>query len=382
MSNTILTSDVIVRESLAYISDAVKAIPLVNRSYEGEFTSGVKKGTAIRVKRPVSFETNEFTGLGSLVVQNIEETSLTISVDKHFDVSFGVDSSDWTFTIEDFAAKYLNPAMDSLVKKMETYLLESMFIGTQDYVSGISGYPSSIADLAKINGKADELNIPSGQAQALVGTKTKTSMLSTISQLFQAEQRADNGSTLRTADIGVAYDVKYYSSNLVDKVAATFVASTYTTGATVKTAASKYDSSVILENGTSGEIIAKGQMLEATNTDGSKVSFKAKENATFNVSGEATVQVVVLKGDLDVGAEVEKVSVGNNFLFHKNAVSFIAVAPSLPMGGDMKAVMNDSESGIGLRIVAIYNGGAKADTLSIDVYCGAKVIDERLIAQF
>ena len=382
MSNTILTSDIIVRESLAYISDAVKAIPLVNRSYEGEFNSGVKKGTSIKAKRPISFETNEFTGLGSLVVQNIEETALTISVDKHFDCTFSVDSGDWTFSIEDFAFKYLNPAMDSLVKKMETYLLEEMFAGTQDYVAGISGYPSSIADLAKINGKADDLNIPTGQAQALVGTKTKTSMLSTISQLFEADKRSDNGSTFRSADIGVAYDIQYYSSNLVDKVASKYVASTYTTGANVKTAASKYDTSIVLENGTSGEVIAKGQMLEATNTDGSKVSFKAKSAATFNVSGEATVLVIVLKGDLDALAVVEKVAVGNNFLFHKNAVSFIAIAPALPMGGSSKAVINDTEVGIGLRIVTEYSGAAKEDTISIDVYCGAKVIDERLIAQF
>lgn len=382
MSNTILTSDIIVRESLAYISDAVKAIPLVNRSYEGEFKSGVKKGTSIKAKRPISFDTNEFTGLGSLVVQNIQETALTISVDKHFDCTFSVDSGDWTFSIEDFAAKYLNPAMDSLVKKMETYLLEEMFLGTQDYVAGISGYPSSIADLAKINGKADELNIPSGQAQALVGTKTKTSMLSTIAQLFEADKRADAGSTFRNADIGIAYDVQYYSSNLVDKVAAKYVASTYTTGANVKVSAAKYDTSIVLENGTPGEIIAKNQLLEATNSDNSKVSFKSKSAATFNASGEATVLVVVLKGDVDALAEVEKVTVGNNFLFHKNAVSFIAIAPALPLGGSSKAVINDPEIGIGLRLVNEYSGAAKEDTISIDIYCGAKVSDERLIAQF
>jgi len=382
MSNTILTSDIIVRESLAYISDAVKAIPLVNRSYEGEFTSGVKKGTAIKAKRPIQFNTNEFTGLGSLVVQNIEETALTISVDKHFDVSFAVDSGDWTFSIEDFAMKYLNPAMDSLAKTMETYLLEEMFNGTQGYVSGITGAPSSIADLAKISVAADEMNIPEGQRQALIGNKTKLSMLSTISQLFEADKRADNGSTLRTADVGIAYDVQYYSSNIIDKVAATYVASTYTTGATVKTIANKYDSVVVLENGTAGQIIAKGQLLEATNSDGSKVSFKAKAAATFDVSDEATVQVVVLAGDLSVGATVAKVAVGTNFLFHKNAVSFIAIAPALPMGGQNKAIMNDSETNIGLRVIVQYSGEAKEDTLSIDVYCGAKVIDERLIKQF
>lgn len=382
MSNTILTSDIIVRESLAYISDAVKAIPLVNRSYEGEFTSGVKKGTAIKAKRPIQFNTNEFTGLGSLVVQNIEETALTISVDKHFDVSFAVDSGDWTFSIEDFAMKYLNPAMDSLAKTMETYLLEEMFNGTQGYVAGITGAPSSIADLAKISVAADEMNIPEGQRQALIGNKTKLSMLSTISQLFEADKRSDNGSTLRTADVGIAYDVQYYSSNIIDKVAATYVASTYTSGATVKTIANKYDSVVVLENGTAGQIIAKGQLLEATNSDGSKVSFKAKAAATFDISDEATVQVVVLAGDLSVGATVAKVAVGTNFLFHKNAVSFIAIAPALPMGGQNKAIMNDSETNIGLRVIVQYSGEAKEDTLSIDVYCGAKVIDERLIKQF
>lgn len=64
--------------------------------------------------------------------------------------------------------------------------------------------------------------------------------------------------------------------------------------------------------------------------------------------------------------------------FHKNAMALVTRPLALPMGAAKAAIV--SHNGFGLRVVYDYDMNKKTDTISIDILCGFKLMDDRLIA--
>ena len=64
--------------------------------------------------------------------------------------------------------------------------------------------------------------------------------------------------------------------------------------------------------------------------------------------------------------------------FHKNAMALVSRPLALPQGAAKSAIMN--YDGFGLRVVFGYDMNTKTDTVSIDMLCGVKMLDDKLIA--
>ena len=64
--------------------------------------------------------------------------------------------------------------------------------------------------------------------------------------------------------------------------------------------------------------------------------------------------------------------------FHKNAMALVTRPLALPQGAAKAAIVN--YDGFGLRVVYGYDMNTKADTISIDMLCGVKLLDDKLIA--
>jgi hypothetical protein len=64
--------------------------------------------------------------------------------------------------------------------------------------------------------------------------------------------------------------------------------------------------------------------------------------------------------------------------FHKNAMALVTRPLALPQGAAKAAIMN--YDGFGLRVVYGYDMNTKTDTISIDMLCGVKLLDDNLIA--
>ena len=64
--------------------------------------------------------------------------------------------------------------------------------------------------------------------------------------------------------------------------------------------------------------------------------------------------------------------------FHKNAMALVTRPLALPQGAAKAAIMN--YDGFGLRVVYGYDMNTKSDTISIDMLCGVKMLDDNLIA--
>ena len=64
--------------------------------------------------------------------------------------------------------------------------------------------------------------------------------------------------------------------------------------------------------------------------------------------------------------------------FHKNAMALVTRPLALPNGAAKAAIVN--YDGFGLRVVYGYDMNTKTDTISIDMLCGVKLLDDNLIA--
>ena len=64
--------------------------------------------------------------------------------------------------------------------------------------------------------------------------------------------------------------------------------------------------------------------------------------------------------------------------FHKNAMALVTRPLALPNGASKSAIVN--YDGFGLRVVYGYDINTKSDTVSIDMLCGVKLLDDNLIA--
>lgn len=64
--------------------------------------------------------------------------------------------------------------------------------------------------------------------------------------------------------------------------------------------------------------------------------------------------------------------------FHKNAMALVTRPLALPQGAGKAAIVN--YDGFGLRVVYGYDLKTKTDTVSIDMLCGVKLLDDKLCA--
>src|SRR5215469_3894110 len=104
------------------------------RQYDPSFAqSGAKIGSSLRIRLPVQFTV---ASTPTLAIQNTVETNttLTISQQKHVDFSFS--SQELTLNIDDFSARYLEPACAVLAANVESDAITNMPLAVYNIVNG------------------------------------------------------------------------------------------------------------------------------------------------------------------------------------------------------------------------------------------------------
>jgi hypothetical protein len=121
MANTILTPSIIANEALLILENNLTAANTVFRDYESEFT-GSRVGDTITIRKPAAFTVNEFTS--SITKQDITETSVSMQLEKHFDVSTEVTSRQMTLDLDGFSERVIEPAMVALAEQIDGYIYD------------------------------------------------------------------------------------------------------------------------------------------------------------------------------------------------------------------------------------------------------------------
>lgn len=153
MSNTLLTIDMITRESLRVAHEVSQFIGTTDRQYDDSFArTGAKNGSTLRVRLPNQYTRRQ--GSRVMDVQDQAETSSTITVATQDGVDMKFNSVELALSIDDFSKRYIEPAVKSLVSGIESDFIA--YATKQTYnVAGTAG--TALTDLG-----------PFGQARALM----------------------------------------------------------------------------------------------------------------------------------------------------------------------------------------------------------------------
>ena len=210
MANTFLTPDIIAREALMMLRNNAVMANLVYRDYSDEFVAGV--GDTITIRKPAKFQANEFNG--SLSVQDATEGSVSVTLDKHLDVSFAVTAKQMTLDIKDFSQQLLVPAMQAFADKIDSYLLglASSVTNEVSYTSGTDNIRTKLVDARKYLTAAAA---PMTDRRFVYGSDVEADLLKT--DLFLAADKVgDEGTALREASLGRKFGLDFYVDQNVD----------------------------------------------------------------------------------------------------------------------------------------------------------------------
>lgn len=180
MADSILTPTVIAKEALTQLDNNLQMGNLVYRDYEQEF-GPTKIGASVTIRRPVQFS---ISSGATLVLQDVQEGSLTLSVDTQKHVGFDFLTTDLTLSISDFSTRYIRPAMIQMANAIDTSLL-----GLYVYVNNWVGTPgqtiNSITDFNVAPQRLAERSVPmDGNLSAILTPTDWYALAGSFSSLY------------------------------------------------------------------------------------------------------------------------------------------------------------------------------------------------------
>lgn len=374
MANELLTPSVIAREALMILGSNAVMAGLVYTDYDNEF-GPAKVGDTISIRKPASFTAQEFGG--SINVQDIKEGRVSLTLDKHLDISTAVSSKEWTLDLDDFSNRIIRPAMNALNEEVDKYLCS--LYGQFGQTAGTAGTPpSGLKDLADLDKAMNEARIPVAGRRVVVSPATKAAMF-TIDAVARADARGDDGTALRDASMGHIMGMDWYMDQNIRS---------HTAGTAAVVTALKVSAEVLegadtmgVSGGSGAETLLAGDCFTVAGASG---SYTVTEDSTA-ASGTFTLvkfSPAAPEGGFAANAAItlQKDHVAN-LAFVREAIALAIVPLELPRGAQNNAAYV-SYNGMGIRVVQDYDINTKTDVISFDILLGAKVIDPRLGVRF
>jgi hypothetical protein len=198
VANTILTPSVIARRAIAIMYRDTVLSQLVHRDYEDEFAN--KIGDTITIRKPQAFTANDFNRATGVVIQNYTETGVPMVLNKFKDVSFSITAEELTLKLDDFSAKFIQPAVQAIIQAVELDLL-ALRANIPTYVGNVAGEMWNTPEaLIAARRELSLRGVPSTGRVAVVGSITAGEWLKN-DLLKKADMRGDTQG-LREASLG------------------------------------------------------------------------------------------------------------------------------------------------------------------------------------
>lgn len=186
MANSLLTSDIITKESLMELKNQLGLAKNVNRQYDDRFAvSGAKIGASINIRKPVRYEV---TSGAALNIQDSVDQYSTLTLDQQNHVGMAFSSKDLTLSIEEFRARYIKPAVTALAHKIDYYGHSNMYkqVFHSVGVPSASALPSTLKGFTYARAKMELAGAPADETTALVDPLVQASLVEGLKSLFQS----------------------------------------------------------------------------------------------------------------------------------------------------------------------------------------------------
>jgi hypothetical protein len=399
MANTILSPTIITREALRVLHANLNFIGSVNRQYDKQFANegaspSGKIGPTLTIRLPNQFTVR--TG-ATLAVQDVAEstTTLTVSTQKGVDTNFTV--SDLTLSIDEFSKRYLQPAMAVLASNIEADAL-NMLNDVYNFIDN-DGSQISFLNFMQAGQKLNETLTPDdGSRVANLCLSHNTKFADSVKGLFNPQAQIGNQYRKGKVAQDTAGFNDWYQNSLITQ---------HTTGTAAKTTgyavngANQTGASVTVNTGTTtfliGDVVTFAgcnavhpeskadlgylqQFVITANSGASATSLAISPSivtsgAKQNVTASPTTTGAVVK----VGAGANE-TYTQSVVYHPDAFTFVT-ADLIDVSKFGAWGARQVQDGISMRIARQYDIVNDKIPCRIDVLYGYKTIRPQLAAR-
>lgn len=369
MANTFLTPADITRKALPILHNKLPFIGSINRQYDSSFAkTGGKIGSQLKIRKPLQFDIR--TGR-TLSTNSMTETSDTLTVATQAGVDLEYFSDERALSMDDFADRYLKPAMSRLASYLESQAM-NMTLDVYNQVGAAGTTPNALLVYLQARQKLEEHLAPTDDRTVLINSSAMAATVNALSSLFHESRsiahQYKEGFILRNS----GFD--FYESQLIKSI----THGTMTNTTPVVNGSNQGEAGTIAITGAgatatvvAGQVFTVADVYDVNPETGDAYSslkqFVVTAAATCS-GGAATLSIsptVITSGAyknvsaaLASGAALTWVGTAStayayDLAYHKDAFTFATADLPLPMGTDNAArkVMD----GISLRYVQDYD---------------------------
>lgn len=378
MANAWENPSMIAAEALMHLEDALVITNLAATDKTGDFLTrpnGYAIGDTVKIKTRPEYAVNEFTS--TITKQDIRESTRSMTIEKHYDVSVAVSSKEKVLSMDSFSEQVIKPAIYALAEKCDEYVGTKLLKAAGLYVSdALFGTQSDMA-LAR---KAATIQQLGPDRLCLVDVDLEATLLS--KDYFATwEKRGDRGAQAFNAGaMGQAMGLNFYSSlNFPsDTAATTGTMVCVTNNGAGGTTNNKIGSTVLtVDTQTASKTIVAGDRILIA---GVRRPLIAAENVA-DTSAVTEVNIVdPITEVIPDNAAVTIAGTGQTNLLSKGVImdkSCLGFAMPLLDAPSDKPSSVLSSNGYSIRVVQGYDMDTKTETLSLDLLLGAEAYDPR-----
>jgi hypothetical protein len=393
MSNSLLTPTAVTRKSLAILHSKLNFIGSVDRQYDKSFAkTGAKIGDTLKVRRPNKYTTR--TGR-VMDVQDTAESSVNLTVGTQMGVDLAFTSVDLTLSLDDFAERILEPAMDQLAATIEGSVLSSIYkkVPNQVLQTGALTYDNAL-EAGQI---LTEHLAPRGTRSNLLNPQQMRDLVNGTSTLFNNQTAI--GRQYLEGMMGRAAGFDFFENTLMPRHL-TGAAAGYLVNAVPTAGTDPYaNQTIAVDTGTGswneGDVFTIAGVYEvhpetkavtarlqqfvvraATTGNATTITFTPSlvvSGARQNVSALPANDAAITRS----GAASSYTSQG--LAFQKDAVAFVTADLIMPDGVDWKA--REQHDGISMRIIRQYDINNDLFPARIDVLWGSELMQPELVVR-
>lgn len=387
MANTLLTPTIIAKTALAILENNLVLANLIHR--DDQAFEVMKIGTQHTIRLPNRFTVN--TGR-ALNVADLSEPSAIITIDTQKHVDFYHNSDALTLTVEEYADRYLKPAMSQLANEVEV-AIAGLYSEFYHSVGTPGTAPDSYAESVQLcSARADLMGWPmEGRAlvmapddyHALAGGLTSLNYLTD-----QSRETLQRGMIPTLGGWPI-----YESQNIVNHTVGTYGGTPLT-----EAAGANGDTTTDSDGWSSGATTLNvGDVLTIAGVNA--VNPQTRTSAGFLQQFSVQTQISDTSGDIDfehaptittsgayqnvdaAPANDQTITVlgtsatayPQHLFFHRDAMSLAMADMVLPQGVDFAA--RARYKGIAVRVVRAYDINSDSFPIRIDILFGVKAID-------
>jgi len=397
MANTLITPSIIAKEALFHLENNIILGDKVHRQYKKEF---VKIGDTVTIRKPVKFIVS--TG-ATRVNQDVIEQTTSIVINQRKHVSWKFSAQDLTLTIEEYAERYIKPAMIVLANTIDQAVAQEGSNAFFNSVGTPGTTPADFTALADVARRMDDEPVPDdGQRCLVVNPAARWALADGLGGtgtggVFNAD--IVHG-MVRRGKLGELANFDIYG----DQNIVTHTVGTHSGTPLVNDASFTNDTNVIAFDamtGTVADVLVVGDVIQIANVnsvnDVSKQSTGVLQDfvvlanvATTAGAGNITVFPTLVDGTAGSTAPFQTVDalpannaaitivgasaaqVPQNLGFHRNALALVTVPLELPDSAVFKA--RADWRGYSIRVIKDYDITEDEEIIRLDVLYGVKAI--------